>query len=201
MQTFSHSIPLQRGVSPRPFVSASLIPWQRLRGRLTVRSESAHAASAAGSTVERIWKEAVVIGAKSSQDGYVYAGLQGREALHAVSVDQQLAVAVDTADTGGISRRVYKPPKRAPLDDEYILGIAMQHKQHLLLAAITVLLCTASNLAAPVLSGMLFEHLVQQKPVQEYAQVRHSDILTLRSHASCMWHTSLVKQYSCRDHS
>jgi hypothetical protein len=48
----------------------------------------------------------------------------------------------------------------------------MQHKQHLLLAAVTVLLCTASNLAAPVLSGMLFDHLIQQKPIQEYAQVR-----------------------------
>jgi hypothetical protein len=57
------------------------------------------------------------------------------------------------------------------LDNEYILGITLQHKQHLVIAAVTVLLCTASNLAAPVLSGMLFEHLVQQKPVQEYAQV------------------------------
>lgn len=70
---------------------------------------------------------------------------------------------------------MYKPPKRAPLDNEYILGITLQHKQHLVLAAVTVLLCTASNLAAPVLSGMLFEHLVQQKPVQEYAQVREEE--------------------------
>jgi hypothetical protein len=69
-------------------------------------------------------------------------------------------------------RRTYKPPKRAPFDNEYILGILMQHKQHLLLATVTVLLCTASNLAAPVLSGMLFDHLIQQKPLQEYAQVR-----------------------------
>lgn len=68
--------------------------------------------------------------------------------------------------------RVFKPPKRAPFDNEYILGVVLQHKQHLVLAAVTVLLCTASNLAAPVLSGMLFEHLVQQRPIQEYAQVR-----------------------------
>jgi ATP-binding cassette subfamily B (MDR/TAP) protein 8 len=60
---------------------------------------------------------------------------------------------------------------RAPLDNEYILGIALQHKQHLLMAAVTVLLCTASNLAAPVLSGMLFEHLVQQHPMERYAKV------------------------------
>lgn len=75
--------------------------------------------------------------------------------------------------------RVYKPPKRAPLDNEYILGITLQHKQHLVLAAVTVLLCTASNLAAPVLSGMLFEHLVQAKPVQEYAQVREEEEMQL----------------------
>jgi ATP-binding cassette subfamily B (MDR/TAP) protein 8 len=66
---------------------------------------------------------------------------------------------------------VYTRPKRAPLDNEYILGIALQHKQHLILAAVTVLLCTASNLAAPVLSGMLFEHLVQQHPMERYAKV------------------------------
>jgi hypothetical protein len=59
--------------------------------------------------------------------------------------------------------------------------VVLQHKQHLLLAAVTVLLCTASNLAAPVLSGMLFEHLVQQRPVQEYAQVRHTHALLLLS--------------------
>lgn len=67
--------------------------------------------------------------------------------------------------------RVYTRPKRAPLDNEYILGIALQHKQHLLVAAVTVVLCTVSNLAAPVLSGMLFEHLVQQHPMERYAKV------------------------------
>lgn len=60
------------------------------------------------------------------------------------------------------------------MDDEYILGIVLQHKQHLLLAGVTVLICTASNLAAPVLSGMLFEHLVQQHPLEKYAQVSMS---------------------------
>ena len=57
------------------------------------------------------------------------------------------------------------------MDNEYLWGIVLQQKQHLLLATVTVLLCTASNLAAPVLSGMLFEHLVQQNPMQKYAQV------------------------------
>jgi hypothetical protein len=67
--------------------------------------------------------------------------------------------------------RSYTPPKRAPFDDEYIIGIVLQHKQNLLVAAVTVMLCTASNLAAPVLSGMLFEHLVQQHPMERYAKV------------------------------
>jgi ATP-binding cassette subfamily B (MDR/TAP) protein 8 len=52
------------------------------------------------------------------------------------------------------------------------MGVLLQHKQHLVLATVTVLLCTASNLAAPVLSGMLFEHLVQQHPMERYAKVR-----------------------------
>jgi hypothetical protein len=69
------------------------------------------------------------------------------------------------------ARSTYRPTRRAPLDDEYILGIVLQHKRHLVLAAVTVVLCTASNLAAPVLSGMLFEHLVQQHSGEAYAQV------------------------------
>jgi hypothetical protein len=76
---------------------------------------------------------------------------------------------------------VYTRPKRAPLDNEYIIGIALQHKQHLLVAAVTVVLCTASNLAAPVLSGMLFEHLVQQHPMDRYAKVGCKDCSAVMS--------------------
>lgn len=54
---------------------------------------------------------------------------------------------------------------------EYILGLVWQQRKHLALACGMLLLCTASNLAAPVLSGMLMELLVQQKPIEEYAKV------------------------------
>lgn len=90
--------------------------------------------------------------------------------------------------------RVYKPPKRRPFDDEYILGIVLQHKRHLVLATVTVLLCTASNLAAPVLSGMLFEHLVQQRPVEKYAQVRRGTALN----GSCLDQPLFSQLTSCR---
>lgn len=47
----------------------------------------------------------------------------------------------------------------------------MQHRRHLIIAVVCLLLCTASNLAAPVLSGLLFETLVQQQPMSRYAEV------------------------------
>ena len=63
------------------------------------------------------------------------------------------------------------PHRRAPLDNEYLVGLVMQHRRHLAVAALCLLLCTASNLAAPVLSGLLFETLVQRQPMERYAQV------------------------------
>ncbi len=63
--------------------------------------------------------------------------------------------------------------QREPFDNEYIIGLIWQQRRHVWVAAATLCFCTASNLAAPVLSGMLLEALVQQKPVQEYAKVRH----------------------------
>jgi hypothetical protein len=65
-----------------------------------------------------------------------------------------------------------QPVKRAPLDNEYVVGLVLQHRTHLILATVCLLLCTASNLAAPVLSGLLFETLVQQQPMTRYAEVR-----------------------------
>jgi len=61
--------------------------------------------------------------------------------------------------------------QREPFDNEYILGLVWQQRRHLALACGMLLLCTASNLAAPVLSGMLMELLVHQKPIEEYAKV------------------------------
>jgi hypothetical protein len=61
---------------------------------------------------------------------------------------------------------------RAPFDDQYLWGLIWLHRSQLLLGCLCLMLCTASNLAAPVLSGMLMETLVQKKPVEEYARVR-----------------------------
>lgn len=61
--------------------------------------------------------------------------------------------------------------QREPFDNEYLLGLLWHQRKHLLLATATLLFCTASNLAAPVLSGMLLECLVQNKPPEIYGQV------------------------------
>ena len=58
------------------------------------------------------------------------------------------------------------------------MGLVWQQRRQLLLAGASLLVSTASNLAAPVLTGMLMETLVKQKPVEEYAKVRGT--------ASCM---------------
>lgn len=65
------------------------------------------------------------------------------------------------------------PPhaKRAPFDNEYLFGLVWRQRGHLGVAFMALLFCTSSNLAAPVLSGMLFETLIQQQPVDKYAQV------------------------------
>ena len=52
------------------------------------------------------------------------------------------------------------------------MGLVWQQRRQLLLAGACLLVCTASNLAAPVLTGMLMETLVKQKPVEEYIKVR-----------------------------
>lgn len=62
--------------------------------------------------------------------------------------------------------------KRKPFDDQYIIGLVWQQKQKIGLALACLFVCTASNLAAPVLTGMLMELLVQQKPVEDYIRVR-----------------------------
>jgi hypothetical protein len=73
-------------------------------------------------------------------------------------------------------------PKRAPFDNEYLLGVTLQQKHHIAVAAVMLVLCTASNLAAPVLSGMMFEILVQQQPLTKYAEVRPGPCLICRAH-------------------
>lgn len=52
-----------------------------------------------------------------------------------------------------------------------MMGLVLLQRQHLLIAGTCLLLCTASNLAAPVLSGMLLDTLVQRQPLEQYMQV------------------------------
>ncbi|KAG2498202.1 hypothetical protein HYH03_003955 [Edaphochlamys debaryana] len=65
----------------------------------------------------------------------------------------------------GIQRR------RAPFDDQYLLGLVWRERAHLGLALVALVLCTASNLAAPVLSGALLEMLMTGQSMTKYAEV------------------------------
>ena len=62
--------------------------------------------------------------------------------------------------------------KRTPFDNKYLLGLVWQQRQMLLVAGVCLVACTCSNLAAPVLSGMLLETLVKQAPMENYGKVR-----------------------------
>lgn len=60
---------------------------------------------------------------------------------------------------------------RKPLDTQYIVGLVLKQKKHVLLAAASLLVCVGANLASPVLSGMLFETLVMQRPFEAYGRL------------------------------
>jgi ATP-binding cassette subfamily B (MDR/TAP) protein 10 len=62
------------------------------------------------------------------------------------------------------------PAPRAPLDNAYILSLIFHERRHLALAGAALVLCVAANLASPVLSGLLFEVLVQRQPFENYAR-------------------------------
>jgi hypothetical protein len=58
------------------------------------------------------------------------------------------------------------PPLRAPLDTTSIVNLVLNEKRHLLAAAAALVVCVAANLASPVVSGILFEVLVQGQPFE-----------------------------------
>ncbi|GFR53209.1 hypothetical protein Agub_g15916 [Astrephomene gubernaculifera] len=72
-------------------------------------------------------------------------------------------------DLAGVLRLASR--RRAPFDDAYMLGLLWRERRHLGLAAACLLACTASNLAAPVLSGWLLEMLMGGQPLSKYAEV------------------------------
>jgi len=54
--------------------------------------------------------------------------------------------------------------RRYPLDDLYIWSLVWQQRKQIFAALGALLVCVASNLASPVISGALFETLVQGQP-------------------------------------
>ena len=57
---------------------------------------------------------------------------------------------------------------RKPLDDEFIWSLVFKQKKQLVVAGLSLLFCVGSNLASPVLSGLLFETLVMKEPFSTY---------------------------------
>ncbi|MEW5307776.1 MAG: hypothetical protein WDW36_010152 [Sanguina aurantia] len=83
------------------------------------------------------------------------------------------AIAIEGSDelVNELSDALGPNKKRAPFDNLYVLGLLWQQRQHLSLALLMLVLCTASNLAAPVLSGLLTEALINNQPLEKYAQI------------------------------
>ncbi|KAL4535588.1 hypothetical protein Ndes2526A_g06409 [Nannochloris sp. 'desiccata'] len=65
----------------------------------------------------------------------------------------------------------YENTPRAPLDNTYIWSLILQQKRHLAIGGVCLLVCVASNLASPVISGLLFETLVKNKPFENYSKL------------------------------
>ena len=79
--------------------------------------------------------------------------------------------------------------QRHALDDTYILSLVWQQQRALLTALGALLLCVASNLTSPVLSGMLFELLVQGQPLAKW----------VGGHGAGRLHAARgMRAYSCR---
>jgi hypothetical protein len=64
-----------------------------------------------------------------------------------------------------------RAPKRYAFDDHYIWGLIRMETKPLLVSGLCLVLCTLSNLAAPVLSGQFLEAIVQQKPMEEIQKI------------------------------
>lgn len=64
------------------------------------------------------------------------------------------------------------PQERTAIDNEYIRDLLWQQRGDLLVALACALLCTVSNLAAPVISGYFIEILAGRQPGSLYPKVR-----------------------------
>ena len=61
---------------------------------------------------------------------------------------------------------------RSAVDNQYIRGLVWAERKNLLIALICALICTCSNLAAPVIAGFLLEILAGRQPLELYPKVR-----------------------------
>ena len=55
----------------------------------------------------------------------------------------------------------------APLGRRVVWRLLLQHRRHLALAGVSLVLCVGMNLLSPVLQGMLFDVLVRGQPFQQ----------------------------------
>lgn len=65
------------------------------------------------------------------------------------------------------------PAARSAVDNQFILGLLWQERTDVGIALLCALLCTVSNLAAPVISGYFIECLAGRQPMDLYPKVRH----------------------------
>lgn len=61
--------------------------------------------------------------------------------------------------------------ENGPFSGAYLWSLALRHKRHTLIGLLSVLVCASCNLAAPVLTGVLFESLASAAPMHSYWRV------------------------------
>ena len=68
------------------------------------------------------------------------------------------------------------PAGRSAVDNQFILGLLWQERADVAIALLCALLCTVSNLAAPVISGYFIECLAGRQPMSLYPKVRRTTL-------------------------
>lgn len=86
------------------------------------------------------------------------------------ALSRKISAEASTLSGNGSTRPSSRIP-RVPLDNQFIMGVIGNQMHHILIATVSLLLCVAGNLASPVLSGALFETLVNGQPFEKYARL------------------------------
>ncbi|KAK9792243.1 hypothetical protein WJX73_005289 [Symbiochloris irregularis] len=66
---------------------------------------------------------------------------------------------------------VERGPHRSPLDDKYVWTLIWRQKRQLFFAGLALIFATACNLTSPIMTGLLFQMLVDQAPRSQYARL------------------------------